>query len=470
MVDGEGVQVVEEWRGLQVSRQDLREAEEKAREQEAERIAKEEAERGFDLERGPMMRARLLQMGEEDHVLLVTMHHVVSDGWSVGIMVREFRELYEGYVKGKETKLEELKIQYKDFAVWQREWLQGEVLEKQLGYWRKQLAGAEALELPTDYARPAVASHGGGLVSFEWPKEMVEKLKGLSRQEGVTLFMTLLAGFQVLLHRYSGQRDIVVGTPVANRNRAETEDLIGFFVNTLVLRTEVGGELSFRELLKRVRRVTLEAYGHQDLPFEKLVEELQPERDLGRSPLFQVMMLFQNAPTGTLTLPGLKLESFGGTPEQARFDLTLVINETEPCLAGVARYAADLYKGTTLEKMMERLRRLLEEVIGDAGKQVWELDYLSPGERRQVVEEWNRTEAEYPQERCIHELFEEQAERTPEEVALVYEGQELSYGELNRRANQLGHHLRELGAGPEARVAICMERSLEMVIAVLGTL
>jgi non-ribosomal peptide synthetase component F len=394
----------------------------------------------------------------------------VSDGWSMGVLVYEFRALYEGFVRNEDPGLEEMKVQYKDFAVWQREWLQGEVLEKQLDYWRKQLAGMETLELPSDYERPAMASHRGGQIGFHWPKELVEKLKQLSRQEGMTLFMTLLAGFQVLLHRYSGQRDIVVGTDVSNRNRGQTEKLIGFFVNELVLRTEVTGELSFQEMLKQVRKVALGAYDHQDLPFEILVEDLQPERDLSRSPLFQVKMVMQNTPQETLQLEGLRLEPFDTAPGKAKLAEMFSFQDRPDEFLGTLAYQTDLFRRETMERMVEHLLIVMEEMAAHPERRITEFDYLSGAERKQVLEEWNPAKVAYRQDVCVHQLFTEQAEHMPGAVAVICQGQYLSYGELNRRANQLGAYLRELGVGPEVRVGLCMERSLEMVIGMLGVL
>jgi len=469
MVDGEGVQVVMEWSGIKMAKHDLRALAPVEREFEARRIARDEAETPFHLGQAPMIRAQLLQMGEEEHVLLVTMHHVVSDGWSMGILVHEFRALYEGFVKNEDPGLEEMKVQYKDFAVWQREWLQGEVLEKQLDYWRKQLGGMETLELPTDYERPAMASHRGEQIGFHWPKEMVEKLKQLSRQEGMTLFMTLLAGFQVLLHRYTGQRDIVVGTDVSNRNRGQTEKLIGFFVNELVLRAEVTGELSFLEMLKQVRKVALGAYDHQDLPFEILVEDLQPERDLTRSPLFQVKLVMQNTPQEALQLGELGPEPFETAPGKAKLAEMFSFQDRPDEFLGTLAYQTDLFRGETMERMVGHLRIVMEEMTAHPERRITEFDYLSGAERKQVLEEWNPAKVDR-QDMCVHQLFTEQAEHMPEAVAVVYQGQYLSYGELNRRANQLGAYLRKLGVGPEVRVGLCMERSLNMVVGMLGVL
>ena len=467
--DGRPVQVIAGEVELKIKEIDLRGMAEVEHEAEALRLWREEVARPFDLGCGPLLRASLLQLAEQEYLLLAIMHHIVSDGWSTGIMIKELSQLYQAYVKGEESPLAELPVQYGDYAVWQREWLQGEVLEEQLKYWRKQLAEMEPLDLPTDHPRPAVMNQRGVARTFTIGKQLSEQLKELSQREGVTLFMVLLAGLQVVLSKYAGQQDIAVGTVVANRNRVEVEGLIGFFVNTLVLRTEVGGNPSLKEVLRRVREVTLGAYQNQDVPFEKLVEELQPERDLSRSPLFQVMLVLQNNEQEELHLPGVGLSGFAIKSNVAKFDLQLTLNEGRgEGLAGEIAYAVDLYEKGTVERMVEHWRMVLEEMVGEGGRRMGDLSLLRGGEREQVLVEWNRTDVEYPQ-RCVHEMFEEQAER-PEAVAVEFEGQRWNYRELNERANQLAHYLQELGVVPEVRVGICVERSLEMVVGILGIL
>ena len=466
---GRGVQVIEaQWSGG-VEEQDLRGLPAVERSQEILRVASEEAERPFDLSRGPLLRMRLLYVEEQEHVLLLTMHHIVSDGWSMGLLMREVAVLYEAYAQGRPSPLPELSIQYADYAVWQREWLQGEVLEEQLGYWRKQLAGVEVLELPTDHARPSQPSRRGGSVEVRIAEPLLGRLKELSRREEVSLFMVLLTSFQLLLSRYSGQTDIAVGTPVANRTRSELEDLIGFFVNQLVLRTDLGGEPSVRELLGRVRQVCLQAYAHQDLPFERLVEEINPERSLNRTPLFQTFFGLQNAPTRAMDLEGLRLEPIQAGPVPARFDLEMVVGEQGGELAGVLIYATDLYEPATVERMVGHWLRLLEQMVADPEQRISQLQMLSSVELEQVLREWNRTDAEYP-EPSVQELIASQAARTPEAVAVMSGGVQLSYGELNGRANQLAHYLHRLGVGPEVRVGLCMDRSVDLVIGLLGIL
>ncbi len=445
------------------------------REQRAQQLAAEEAVRPFDLSCGPLLRTTLLRVSDADYIFLITLHHIVSDGWSTSVFFRELGVLYEAYALGRPSPLPELPIQYADYAVWQREHLRGEVLQEHLNYWKRQLEGAPAvLQLPSDRPRPAVPSFRGGVQQLYVPRYVTEKLNALSQRKGTTLFMTLLAAFQTLLYRYTSQEDIVVGSPIANRLRAELEGLIGFFVNTLVLRTDLSGEPSFRELLGRVREMTLGAYAHQDLPFEKLVEELQPERDLNRNPLFQVMFVLQNTPGAEAA--GAQQPPTGSDPGiipvgtgTAKFDLTLSVMETAHGLMGGLEYSADLFDAATAERMARHLENLLAGIAADPDRKLWELPLLTAAEQEQF-REWNATEVPFPDNICLHELVEAQVERTPEAVAVVFEAQELTYGELNRRANRLAHYLRQLGVGPEVLVGICMQRSLEMVVAVLGVL
>jgi amino acid adenylation domain-containing protein len=468
--DGEPVQVVYPATELPLAVVDLRELPAKEREAEARRLAGEEARRPFDLSAGPLLRATLMRLGEAEHVLVLVMHHIISDGWSTGVLVGEVKALYEAFTTGGESPLEELPLQYADHARWQREWLRGEVLEEQLAYWRRRLEGAaHALELPTDRPRPPARSFRGATHRVRLSAELLGALRRVGQQEGATLFMTLLAGFQALLHRYSGQQDISVGSPIAGRNHVELEPLIGFFVNTLVLRSRVRGEAPFRELLKQVKEASLGAYAHQDVPFEKLVEELQPVRDLSRTPLFQVMFVLQNAPTPELSVGGMKLQPLEVDSQTSKFDLTLSLAESEAGLEGVLEYSTELFERSTIARMAEHLRVLLEGVAADAGRSIAELPLLTEEERRQL-RDWNDVRLDAPRDACIHELFEAQVERTPEAVAVEFEGRRLTYRELNRRANQLAHHLRTQGVGPEVRVGVCLDRSEEMVAALLGVL
>jgi len=467
-VDGLPVQRIAEPSTLQLPLVDLSQLSEAER--EVERRATEEAQRPFDLVTGPLLRAKLLRVSAEEHVVLVTMHHIVSDGWSMSLLVREVTALYEAYRSGQESPLPELPIQYADYAAWQREWLSGDVLEKELSYWREQLAGAPpVLELPTDHVRPPVQTFRGAQQSFVIDTSVAEGVKNLSRREGATFFMTLLAAFKTLLCRYSGQTSVVIGTPIAGRTQVEVEELIGFFVNTLVLRTEVSGGLSFVELLQRVKEVALGAYAHQEVPFEKLVEDLEPDRSLSHTPLFQVMFVMQNEERSGLGMGGLQLSGVQTEQVTAKFDLTLQLTETEAGLNGAIEYNTDLYEAETIERMVGHYQTLLESIVAQPEQRVSELQLLTETEAEQLLVEWNETEVAYPQQ-CIHELFEAQVTRTPEAEALVFAEEQVSYEELNRRANQLAHHLRELGVGAETLVAVLLERSVELVVGLLGVL
>src|SRR5579863_9741478 len=457
---GRAWQQVEEWGGWKL------EVEAVGSEEEARERAREEAGRAFDLEQGPVLRTRLLRLDEQDHVLLVTVHHIAADGWSIGVLIGELGRLYEAYRRGEESPLAELEVQYGDYAEWQREWLKGEVREQQLGYWRKQLAGVKGTELPADRARPGVQSYAGASHSVRLSGELSGKLKELSRREGVTLYMTLLAALQALLSRYTGEEEIVVGTPVANRDRQEIEGLIGFFVNTLVMRGDLSGDPSFRELLGRVRRMALEAYAHQNVPFEQIVEELEPQRDLSRNPLFQVVLQLMNAPQGEVGLGNLEARVEDAGVRTTRFDVEMHVAEVQGSVQVTVIYSTALYEAERMRRMGEHLEVLLEEVVERPATRLRELRLLSEGERRQVVEEWNGTEREGTG-RSLVERIEEQAGRQADAIAVVSGDQQVSYGELNRRANQLGGYLRERGVGPERRVGVCLERSVEMVVGLL---
>jgi amino acid adenylation domain-containing protein len=441
------------------------------REAEAHARAEAEARQPFDLSRGPMLRAELLRLAEDEHVLLLTMHHIVSDGWSAGVLVREVAALYEAYAEGRESPLAELPIQYADYAQWQREWLKGPVLDEQLGYWRGQLAGAPPLlELPTDRPRPAIQSFRGGRVNFALGAELSKELESLSRREGATLFMTLLTAWQALLSRYSGQTGICVGTPIAGRTRAEVEGLIGFFVNTLVIRADLSGDPPFTTALRRVKEACLGAYAHQDAPFEKLVEELGPERSLTQTPLFQVCFVFQNVSIPSLDLQDLKLSPFDMERVTAKFDLTLILNGRNGALEGEIEYSADLFNAATVRGMLESFRTLIDGVADKPERRISQLQLLNEVERRELLIERNeRIKDELPLA-CLDESFERQAALRPESVAVACEGELLTYRELNQRANQLAWSLRTLGVGAESRVALLMERSVEMVVALLATL
>jgi non-ribosomal peptide synthetase component F len=469
--DGSPVQVIAPFAGFALPVEDLSGLGEADREAAVRRRAEEEALRAFDLAAGPLFRAVLLRLGAEDHVLLLGMHHIVSDGWSMGVLNRELSALYEAYREGRESPLPELGLQYADYAVWQREQLAGEVLERQLSYWRKRLTGApELLELPTDRPRPAVQTYRGASVPVEISPELLERLQALGLSEGATLYMVLLGAFQVLLSKYGGSEDVVVGSPIAGRTRAEVEELIGFFVNTLVLRTDLSGDPSFREVLRRVGEVTLGAYEHQEVPFERLVAELQPERSLSHTPLFQVSFALENAEGGQGALPGLQVGGVDAALEIAKFDLSLLATATAQGVRGALNYSTDLFERDTIERMVGHLERVLEQAAADADVRLSQLELLGEAERALVLEEWNHTEVEYSADRCIHELFAEQAAQAPEAVAVTLDGHPKTYRELDEEANRLAHHLRKLGARPDTLVGLCVQRSFETVTGILGIL
>ncbi|HKH45336.1 MAG TPA: amino acid adenylation domain-containing protein, partial [Thermoanaerobaculia bacterium] len=442
-----------------------------ARESEAERLATAEAHRPFRLAAAPLLRAALLRMAAEDHLALFTMHHIVSDAWSIGVLVREIGALYQASLAGRPSPLPELPVQYADFAAWQRQWLQGEVLERQLDYWRGRLAGGlPALQLPTDRPRPAVQSFRGSRRDLVFAPELRESLSALGRAEGATLFMTLLAAFQALLSRLTGQEDLTVGSPVASRDREELEGLIGFFLNTLVLRGDLSGDPSFRELLGRARETALGAYAHQDVPFERLVDELQPERDLSRAPLFQVMLVLQNAPMAPLVLEGLTLSPFAVEVDTAKFDLTLSLEETAHGLAASLEYRTDLFDASTADRLLDRFGRLLAGAVDEPRRPIAELPILSAAERCQLLEERSPAGRSFPVEAPLHRLFERQAALRPQAPAVVCEDRSLTYGELNAQANRVARRLVELGVAPGSRVGLCLERDLELVVSLLAVL
>jgi amino acid adenylation domain-containing protein/non-ribosomal peptide synthase protein (TIGR01720 family) len=468
--EGGPVQVINPAQPLSLQVLDLSYVPETEREQKALELIKDEAMLPFDLMRGPMVRAGLLRLGAEDFVLLLTMHHIVNDGWSQGILIREIAEIYEAYSKGEASPLPEPPIQYGDFVHWQRSWLQGETLDEQLSYWRGRLADVPVLQLPTDRPRPPVQTFNGAAEPLLLPFALAEQLKSLSREEKSTLFMTLLTAFKIMLARYAGQEDISVGTFIANRNRVEIERLVGFFINNLALRTDLSGDPTFRELIRRVRETTLGAYAHQDVPFEKVLDELQPERDLSRTPLFQVMFVLQNAPTVALDAPGLVLMPLGAGSSRSNFDVTLWMSEVDGELIGDLQYNTDLFDAETIRRMARQFEHLVQELVSDPDRHLSSIKLLSEAERERILVQWNETGADYPSGQCIHKLFEAQAERTPEAVAVISGDARVSYRELNRRANQLAHYLRTLGVGPEILVALAMERSIEMAVGLLGIL
>ncbi|HEV2705170.1 MAG TPA: amino acid adenylation domain-containing protein, partial [Pyrinomonadaceae bacterium] len=471
LVEGEPVQIVAPPAPVSLPVVDLRHLPEAERERQVRQMAEDEAMRPFNLAEGPLFRVNLLKVEEEHHIALLTIHHIVSDEWSKAVLMRELGELYNAFARGLPSPLAELPIQYRDFARWQRQWLKGEVLESQLSFWKEQLQGLPPLlELPADRPRTAIKTLDGARQQFILSPALSAALKTLAAREGATLFMVMLAAFKALLYRYTGQRDIVVGTPTAGRTRAETEDLIGFFINTLVLRTELTGRLSFRELLAKVREVCLGAYAHQDLPFEKLVEELQPERDTSRNPLFQVAFQILNTPRGSLNLSDLSLEPLESSIKATKFDITLSMVDTPQGLGGSLVYSSELFDETTIKRLISHFQTMIEGIVADPEKPISTLPLLQPDERRDLLSRWGKQQTHYVADRGLHELFEAQVERAPHETAVVFEDVRLSYDALNRRANQLAHYLRRLGVGREDRVGILMERSHEVVVAILAVL
>jgi amino acid adenylation domain-containing protein/non-ribosomal peptide synthase protein (TIGR01720 family) len=469
--NGQPVQVINPPRPVGLALHDLRSMPEAEREAELTRFAAEEVKCPFDLSAGPLLRTSLLRLGDEVHVLLFTLHHIVCDGWSVKVLIEEIAALYEAFAGGRSSPLPELAVQYADFAVWQRTWLSGEVLERQLAYWREQVAGAPSLlDLPSDRPRAAVQTHRGASHSFPIPASLIERLEVLSRREGATLFMTTLAAWQTLLYRYTGQTDISVGTSSANRNHAEIEPLIGFFANMLVMRSRFSGEMSFVRLLDQVREMMLGVFAHQDAPFEKLVEELQARRSLSHSPLFQVLFVFENVPLRVPELPGLRLSLIEQKSEFSQYDLTLALVELDGGIFGSLEYNADLFDRDTVERISRHYLTLLESVLADPDEKLSALALLGQGERRQLLTEWSGAASMYDRDKVVHQLFEEQASRTPYRVALVFGDSQMTYAELNARANRLAHHLRGLGVGPEVTVGLCCERSAEMIVGLLGIL
>ncbi|MEG4838969.1 amino acid adenylation domain-containing protein [Microcoleus sp. B9-D4] len=469
--DKEQIQVIFDAKTFPLQLIDLSHLPPAEREKEAQKLSAEEAEFPFNLTQANLLRAKLLRLSETEHTLLLSAHHIIFDGWSLGVFLRELAAFYEGFYNKNLAALPPLPIQYADFATWQRQQMQGEILETQLTYWKQQLSGSAAvLNLPTDFSRPAVQSYKGGRQLFELPERLTEAIRQLSRREKTTVFMTLLAAFNTLLYGYTGQEDILVGSPIASRNSSQTESLIGFFVNTLVLRSDLTGNPTFRELLNRVREVALGAYAHQDVPFEKLVEELQPNRDLSHSPLFQVMFAFQSASEFALELPGLSLNCQQIHSGTANFDLTLELKATATGIRGWFEYSLDLFESATIARMARHFQNLLEGIVANPSARLSDLPMLAEAERQQLLFEWNNTGVNYFQNECVHRLFEAQAAKTPDAVAVRFECQSLTYRELNDRANQLAHYLHSFGVKPDAIVGVYIERSLDAIVGILGIL
>ncbi|MEG3902154.1 amino acid adenylation domain-containing protein [Microcoleus sp. B4-C5] len=470
-INGQPVQAIASNLELKIVEIDLRSLPETERSREVERLIFAEAKLAFDLSQAPLLRAKLLQLSDSNWVLLLSTHHIISDAWSMGIFIHELATFYQAFSTGKPSPLPELSVQYADFASWQRQWLQGEVLETQLAYWKKQLGGnLPVLNLPTDRPRSAVQTFRGAVHKFTIPKAIAEEIALLSQREKATLFMTLLAAFKTLIYRYTGQEDILVGSPIANRNRREIEELIGLFANTLVFRTNLSSNPTFKDLLGRVREVALGAYNHQDLPFEKLVEIIHHERDLSHNPLFQVLFSLRNVRTPQIKLPGVTLSSLEIERKTARFDLALDLEEGLEGINGTLEYSQDLFDASTARRIAGHFLTLLESIAANPEQRISHLPILTKPEQHQLLFEWNNTQSNFPQDKCIHELFEAQTERTPDAIAVVFENEHLTYRELNTKANNLASYLQKIGVKPEVLVGIYVDRSLEMMVGLLGIL
>ena len=429
------------------------------------------AAQAFDLRHGPLLRAHVLETSEHDYQFVIVMHHIISDAWSMSILLQELAILYEARCTGKQAQQRELAIQYADFAAWQQNWLQGAELERQTAYWSNKLAGAPPLlELPTDKPRPAIQTYRGDHLAVKLDVELTRRLRSTAQGMGVSMFMLTQAAFNILLARYSGTDDIIIGTPIAGRQHDELEPLIGLFLNTLVLRNDLSGNPSFAQVVDSVRKTTLAAYDHQDLPFEKLVEALRPERQLSYAPVFQVLFNLRTQGGGSAGLPGLAVEYGDIERHTAMFDLSLSIDETADSLLLEFEFATDLFKRDSIARMAAHYTNLLESVSTDTTRGIYELPMLDAAERQQLLVEWNETNFDYPADLTVHGMFEQQVLQRPDAIALRAGGTELSYAELNRRANQLACHLRELGAGPDMPIALGLERSIDMVVGVLGVL
>jgi len=468
--DGEPVQVVLSSLSPSIAFQDLTHLPATEREQEAFRQISDDANRPFDLQQGPLLRVNLLRLMDDEHILLINMHHIVADEWSIGVFLRELSVLYNSYVAGHPSPLRALDTQYADYGKWQRQHLHDSVMQDLLDYWKTQFRGAPAvLELPSDRPRPATQTYKASRESLLLPATLKFGIEQLSQEEYLTPFMTLLAGFKALLFRYTQQEDLVVGVPVSGRNSA-TQELIGPFVNSLALRTDLSGAPTFRELLQRVRRVCFEAYAHEEIPFQVLVDALKPDRSLAHAPLFQVMCAYQNAPRALMSLTGVEACLFDFEARTSMLDLKLLLWEQAETVLATLEFSTDLFDPLTVRRLLGHFRALLESAVANPDQPISSLPLLSADERQTLLVTWNNTQGEYPREACIHTLFEGQVERTPEATAVIFEGRQLTYRELNKKANQLANHLRKLGLQAEARVGICLDRSPDMIIGLLGIL
>ncbi|MCG8672138.1 MAG: amino acid adenylation domain-containing protein [Pseudomonadales bacterium] len=469
--DGQGKQVINESQRWELPTISLEPLSEEEQDEVIQTRFQGDAQTSFDLINGPLLRTRLIRLASDRHILIVTMHHIVADGWSMGVLIKEVATLYEAYSDDRTSPLPDLKIQYADYAHWQREWLAGERLDTQLNYWKQRLENTPVLELPTDYSRPPVQSFAGSNIQFELAPDLSAKLNELAKGQGVTLFMVLMATLKVLLHRYSGQDDICVGTPIANRVRPELEPLIGCFVNTLAVRSDLSNNISFTSLLKQVQQELTGAYDHQEIPFERLVDELGVAREMSHTPLFQVMFVLQNAAqTSSLKLPGLDIELLPEESKTSKFDITVNLREEQGAIKGDWEFSTDLFKPATIERMMGQFTNLLAAIVNDPSTGIDELNLLSAQDRDQLLNSLNETSADYERDDCIIKRFDEAVAAFPDSTALEFQETKLSYVELNSLANQIGVALVEKGIKPEQRVGICADRSIEMVAGILGIL
>ena len=468
ITDGQPHQVITDNLRLPLVLHDLRGLNPAERDGAAALLGAQEAATPFDLSQAPLMRASLIQLATHDYHLVLVLHHIISDRWSFNVLAQDLSALYAANLNAAAIALPPLEIQYADFASWQRQYLEEDVLKQQLEYWKERLEGAPALlELPLDHPRPAVETFLGASHIAALPSELAERLTEICREEDATLFMGLMAAFKVLLARHSGQSDLVVGTPIANRSLTELEPLIGFFVNTLAMRTDLSGDPDFREVVRRVKETALGAYAHEQVPFERIVEELKPERSLSHNPIFQVMFTIQEAQMSVMDLPGVEVSSAPLWNETATTDMSWFANVGAEGLRVRVEYARDLFDPVTVDRMIRRFQQLLEAIIADPATRISELPIVLPEERK-LLTEWNDTAADVAYDRCAHDLFQEQVERTPDNLAVKYRDQQLSYRELNERANQLAHRLQKLGVGPEVPVAVCVGPSVELVIGIIA--
>jgi amino acid adenylation domain-containing protein len=470
-VKGKPVQVIHPELTINIEKTDISHLSDDEQDSQSKRLATDEAQKPFDLEKGPLVRVQLIKLQDTDHVVMFTMHHIISDGWSIGVLIEEIAALYNAFNNDQDSPLPDLPVQYVDFSAWQRQWLQGEILEKQISFWKDQLGvNPPVLELPTDFPRPSIQTFNGNTLSMTFPEDLSQRLKEYSQKQGVTLFMTLLAAFQSLLHRYSGQDDILTGSPIANRTHSETERLIGFFVNTLVLKSNFSDNPDFRTLLKRVRETTLGAYAHQDLPFEQLVEALQPDRDMSHSPLFQAAFILQNVPIGALELPGLTMSPVEAERGTAKYDLTLTTAETAHGIECHLEYNTDLFEAETIERMHQHYKILIEGILADHKQKISSLPLMTDNEIQKILIDWNQSQRAYPSNHTVHQMFEEWVEKQPQAAAVQFDSEQLTYEQLNQRANQLAHYLKVRGVDADKPVGICMHRSVDAPVSILGIL